>query len=42
VYDYELHYAIGKVSFDESGIPGKLNKETYIIDRLIPIPMLSK
>lgn len=40
VYDYELYYAIGKVSLDENGIPNKLDKDTYIIDRIVPIPIL--
>jgi superfamily II DNA or RNA helicase len=40
VYDYELHYAIGKISVDDEGVPKKLDKETYIIDSLIPIPMI--
>jgi hypothetical protein len=40
VYDYELKYPIGRVSFDDSGIPIKLDKNTYIIDKLIPIPLL--
>lgn len=40
VYDYELKYPIGKISFDENNIPSKLNKDTYIIDYVIPIPMI--
>lgn len=40
VYDYENHYLVGKVGIDESGLPKKLNKDTYIIDRIIPIPLI--
>lgn len=39
VYDYELHYPIGKIAI-EYDLPKKLDKDTYIIDRLIPIPQL--
>jgi len=42
VYDYELKYAIGKVGYDENNIPKKLDKNTYIIDRVIPIPMIDE
>jgi superfamily II DNA or RNA helicase len=40
VYDYELHYAIGKVGYDADNLPKKLDKDTYIIDKMIPIPMI--
>lgn len=40
VYDYELHYPIGKIAFDDDNLPIKLNKDTYIISQLIPIPMI--
>jgi len=40
VYDFELHFAIGKVAYDKDGIPKKIDKSTYIIDKLIPIPLL--
>lgn len=39
VYDFDLHYAIGKVGIDEDG-PLKLNKDTYIITQLISIPLV--
>ena len=42
VYDYDLYYALGKVGTDEDGLPKKLDKDTYIIDRLIPIPRISE
>ena len=40
VYDYELYYAIGKVAYDDNHIPQKLDATTYIIDKLIPIPLI--
>jgi len=40
VYDFELHYAIGKVGVDNENIPLKLDNETYIITRIIPIPII--
>ncbi len=42
VYDYDLYYAIGKVGYDENNIPKKINKDTYIIDRIIPIPLIDE
>ncbi len=39
VYDYDLNYPIGKISKDDNNIPKKLNKDTYIIDNVINIPM---
>jgi hypothetical protein len=40
VYDPTLHYAIGKIGQDENQIPLKFDENTYIIDQLIPIPIL--
>lgn len=40
VYDFELQYAVGKVAVDEN-LPKKYDKDTYIIDRLIPIPIIT-
>lgn len=42
VYDYDLKFPVGKVSFDENNIPNKLDNQTYIIDYVIPIPMISE
>jgi hypothetical protein len=39
VYDYELHYVVGKVKHDENGIPEKIDTNTYIIDA-IEIPSI--
>jgi superfamily II DNA or RNA helicase len=38
VYDYELNYPVGKVSYDELGNEIKLEDNVYIIDKLIDIP----
>ena len=40
VYDLDLLYPIGKVSVDDEQIPRKLDSNTYIIDKVIPIPLL--
>jgi superfamily II DNA or RNA helicase len=40
VYDYELQFALGKVGRDNDLLPKKLDKDTYIIDRIINIPMI--
>jgi len=40
VYDYDLHFAYGRVAIDENNIPIKLDKDTYIIDYVIPIPRI--
>jgi len=39
VYDFELKYALGKIGYIDD-LPKKLDKNTYIIDKLIPIPMI--
>ncbi|ARF09792.1 DEAD/SNF2-like helicase [Indivirus ILV1] len=41
VYDYDLHFAVGRVARDENGILMKLDKDTYIIDYVIPIPEIT-
>ncbi len=40
VYDIDLFYPVGKIGTDEDGMPFKLNKDTFIITKLIPIPIL--
>jgi superfamily II DNA or RNA helicase len=42
VYDFELHFAIGKVATDDDNLAKKINKDVYIIDRLIPIPLINE
>jgi hypothetical protein len=40
IYDFDLHYPIGKIGMEEDGTLTKLNKDTYIIDKMISIPMI--
>lgn len=40
VYDYDMHYAIGKILIDDNNIPTKLDDNTYIIGHVIPIPLI--
>ena len=40
VYDFDLQYPIGKISYDDDNLPKKLDSEVYIIDLVLPIPML--
>lgn len=42
VYDYELYYAIGKIGYDDDNLPKKLDKDTYIIEKMIPIPLIEE
>jgi len=42
VYDLDLYYAFGRIAFDENSVPKKLDKTTYIIDRIIPIPLIDE
>lgn len=41
VYDFDMHYPIGKVGLDEDQVPMKLDANTYIIDKVIPIPHIT-
>lgn len=40
IYDEELLFAIGKIASDENGIPIKINNDTYLCDKIIPIPLI--
>ena len=42
VYDEELYFAIGKVGVDDDSLPKKIDKDTYVIDRLVPIPLIDE
>jgi superfamily II DNA or RNA helicase len=42
VYDFDLQFAVGKVGVDPQGIPLKLDKNTYIITKLVPIPIIKQ
>lgn len=39
VYNIDTYYAIGKLARDESGEYKKLDKDTYIVERVISIPI---
>lgn len=41
VYDFETHYPVGSIHLVD-GLPARLNKDTYIITDVIPIPEISK
>jgi len=40
VYDHQLHYVFGRVALDSDGLVIKLDKDTYVIDYVVPIPMI--
>jgi hypothetical protein len=41
VYDFEQQFPIGRIGYDPSNnLPQKLDKDTYIITHLIPIPII--
>lgn len=40
VYDFDLKYPIGKIGSDDDDLPLKLDKDTFIITKLIPIPTI--
>ena len=42
LYDIDLEFPIGKVYFDEDGVPEMLKKGVYIISEIIPIPLIKK
>ena len=40
VYDIDLYFAIGKIALDDDNLPIKLDNETFIINKMIPIPKI--
>jgi superfamily II DNA or RNA helicase len=42
VYDIDLQFPLGKVGLDIDNLPLKLDNDTYIITRMLPIPLLNK
>lgn len=40
VYNYDHHFPIGKIKLDFDGTPFKINKDTYVIDYVIPMPII--
>lgn len=41
VYDYDLHFVYGRVAIDDDGLVVKVDKDTYVIDYVVPIPMIA-
>jgi len=42
VYDYEMKYPIGKIGTTDDNLPLKIDPTTYVINRMIPIPMIGR
>lgn len=42
VYDFDLHYPVGRIEMDQDGVAVKLDKDTYIIDYVVPIPEITE
>lgn len=42
VYDFDLHFAVGKVAIGKNDLPVKLDEDTYVIDKIVPIPVLDE
>jgi hypothetical protein len=42
VYDYDMHYAIGKIGYDDDNLPMKKDKDVYIITQVVPIPQIKE
>jgi superfamily II DNA or RNA helicase len=42
VYDYDVQYPVGMVGIGSDNIPMKRDSSTYIINKLVPIPMIRK
>lgn len=40
VYDKDLYYVFGKVATDDDGIVVKMDKDTYVIGHVVPIPLI--
>ena len=40
VYDYDLHYPLGKILYDDENIPVKIGSNVYVIGYSIPIPII--
>jgi SNF2 family DNA or RNA helicase len=38
IYDYDLHYPIGKIQLDDNNIPIKIKKDVYLVSYQIDIP----
>lgn len=40
VYEYDLKYPLGKIALDNDNIPIKIEQKYYVIDKVIPIPII--
>lgn len=40
VYDIDMHYPVGQIKLNESGEPDIYKENIYIIDKVIPIPII--
>jgi hypothetical protein len=40
VYDVDMHYPVGKIKLNENGDPEIYKENIYIIDKVIPIPII--
>lgn len=40
VYDFDMHFPVGRVLLDDNELPVKLDKETYVINDVIEIPSI--
>jgi len=41
VYDFDMKYPIGKVGIDDDNLPIKVDENTYVIDKIIPLPSIN-
>ena len=42
IYDFDLHYPLGKVELDDKNLPVKINKDTYVIGESINLPFVEE
>ena len=42
VYDFDIQFPVGQIGLDSNNIPLKLDKDKYIITKLIPIPIIKQ
>jgi hypothetical protein len=40
IYDYDLHYPVGKILYDDDNLPIKISSNIYVIGYSIPIPLI--
>ena len=42
VYDHDSQYPVGKIGTNDEDLPLKIKNDTYVITKVIPIPMIKK